>query len=357
MNKPRILFTGGGTAGHVIPNLVLIKECLKLNYHIDYIGSYDGIERQLLQDFPTVKYHAIYSGKLRRYWSWQNFIDPFKIIIGFFQALFIILQSRPKLVFSKGGFVSFPVVLAAWCCRIPVWIHESDLTPGLANKLSFPFARKICITFSDTKLGKYSKKKFLTGAILRPELFTGDAQRGREFCQINSQKPVILVMGGSQGAKRINTVLREAVPQVLQDYAVIHICGAGMIDHSLDNLADYRQYEYINKELPDIMALATLVITRSGSNSVHEFLALKKPHIFIPLPAIQSRGDQVQNAAYYTKLGTSITVNESDLSVESLLRSIEKCYLERDILVSNMDKLPQTMTVHEIISLLACIPI
>ena len=319
INNRKIIFTGGGSAGHVTPNLALIKKCKEQNWDVSYIGSKKGIERRLIKNTP---FYSITTGKLRRYFSWHNFIDPFKIFFGTVEAFLLCRKIKPDVVFSKGGFVSFPVVIAAWLLKIPVIIHESDLTPGLANKLSFPFATKICVTFPETK--KYLKnqsKTEITGTPIRQELFHGNIDNGLKLCGFTKGKPVILVYGGGLGSTAINGAVRNLLPRLLPNFQVVHVCGKNKIDASL-NLSDYKQFEYLQHELPDIMACANLIVARSGANSLYEFLTLHKPHILIPLPKLASRGDQIVNAKHFAQLGFSQVIFQETLTADKLYEKI-----------------------------------
>src|SRR5690625_1040388 len=232
MKQKRILFTGGGTAGHVIVNLALIPYFKEQGWKLDYIGSKDGIERKLIEQLRDVTYHPISTGKLRRYISIENLKDPFKVIKGTFQAWNIIRKQKPSIVFSKGGYVSVPVVMAAKLRKVPTIIHESDLTPGLANKIASPFAKKILTTFPETVDILKKNKVTYVGAVIREELFQGDATRGLKFTKLDKSKPIILMMGGSIGSQKLNSVIRENLHQLLKQYHIIHICGKGNIDES-----------------------------------------------------------------------------------------------------------------------------
>lgn len=318
----KILFTGGGSAGHVTPNLALIKKFQENGWQINYIGSRNGIEKKLIGEVK-IPYFAIATGKLRRYFCWRNFIDPFKIIFGIIQSLYLIHELKPNVVFSKGGFVAFPVVVAAWLNRIPVIVHESDFTVGLANKLCFPFAKKVCLTFAETaKFVKSKNKLVVTGTPIRTEFFSGDAERGRKFCGFDAAKKIILVYGGSLGADLINQTIRKLLPKILDDYQVAHVCGENKVDHNY-YYQGYRQFGYLNQEFPDLMAAADFVIARAGANTVYELLALRKPHILIPLGTKSSRGDQIWNAKYCETQGFSQVIFESDLTPELLLTKIQ----------------------------------
>ena len=240
----KILLTGGGTAGHVTPNIALIPSLRNLGYEIHYMGSFDGIEKKLIEDYD-IPYYGISTGKFRRYFSVKNFTDPFRVLKGFREAKKLIKQLKPDVVFSKGGFVSVPVVRAASSLKIPCIIHESDMTPGLANKLCLPVAKKICCNFPETLKNLPQEKSVLTGSPIREELLTGNKLTGIKICNFNSQKPIALVIGGSTGARAINTAVREALPQLLKDFQVIHICGKGNIDNTNLTTEGYAQFEYV----------------------------------------------------------------------------------------------------------------
>ena len=291
----RIILTGGGTAGHVTPNIALLPRLKELNYDIHYIGSYNGIEKELIEAFG-IPYHGISSGKLRRYFSLQNFTDPFRVIRGFGEAKKLIKLLKPDVIFSKGGFVSVPVVLAGKKCKVPTIIHESDMTPGLANKLSIPSATKVCCNFPETVSELPADKAVLTGSPIRQELLSGNRQKALDFTGFTDSKPVILVIGGSLGAVAVNEAVRRVLPNLLKDFQVIHLCGKNKVDPSLNGLDGYVQYEYIKDELKDLFALTDIVISRAGANAICELLALHKPNLLIPLSANASRGDQILNA-------------------------------------------------------------
>jgi UDP-N-acetylglucosamine--N-acetylmuramyl-(pentapeptide) pyrophosphoryl-undecaprenol N-acetylglucosamine transferase len=319
---PTILLTGGGTAGHVTPNLALIERLQADHWQIEYIGSHTGIEKQLIST-KQIPYHSIATGKLRRYFSLRNLTDPLKISLGILQSWFILKKIKPDVVFSKGGFVAFPVVVAAWLWRIPIVIHESDLTPGLANKLSFPFASKICITFPESqRYMKHPAKVILAGTPIRRQFFRADAKRGRAFCGFAEEKKIILIMGGGSGSTLINQAVRQIITALTKDFYVVHLCGKGKVDEKLKQMAGYVQFDYLEEELFDIMAAADLVISRSGANALWELIALKKIHILIPLSKKASRGDQIVNAAYFEKLGISKVIPEEQLNGEKLLEAI-----------------------------------
>ncbi|WP_059170408.1 undecaprenyldiphospho-muramoylpentapeptide beta-N-acetylglucosaminyltransferase [Bacillus sp. FJAT-27445] len=323
MKKRTIVFTGGGSAGHVTPNLAIIKELDKNTWNIQYIGSKQGIERELIEK-AEVPYHGISSGKLRRYFDLENAKDVFRVLRGCFEARSILKRLKPRLVFSKGGFVSVPVVIAARTLKIPIFIHESDMTPGLANKISQRFATKIFTSFEETVNYLPANKTHAIGSPIRREILSGSSMKGKQFLVFDSKKPVLTIMGGSLGARRINEAVRAVLPKLAADYQIVHICGKNNLDDSLSSVPGYRQFEYIHDELPDILAATDIVITRGGSNSIFEFLALEIPMVIIPLTLQQSRGDQILNARSFEEKGYSITLQEENLTEEKLLATIEE---------------------------------
>ena len=320
MANKTIVFTGGGSAGHVTPNIAIINE-MGTDWTIHYIGSKNGIEKELIRKI-NIPYYGISSGKLRRYIDFENFVDLFRVMKGCMEARKILKKLKPDLVFSKGGFVSVPVIIAAKSLRIPIFIHESDMTPGLANKISQRFATKIFTSFEETKKFFPKNKTMVIGSPIRREVFNGSREKGREFLSFTSNRPILTIMGGSLGAKKINEAVRESLNQLTARYQIVHLCGKGNIDTNFSNVPGYRQFEYVHEELPDILAATELVITRGGSNAIFEFLALNIPMLIIPLSLQQSRGDQILNAKAFEEKGYSLTLAEENLTRESLIKYI-----------------------------------
>ena len=347
----RIILTGGGTAGHVTPNIALLPRLRELQYDIHYIGSYNGIEKELIAK-QQIPYHGISSGKLRRYFSLKNFTDPFRVLKGFNEANHLIKTLKPDVIFSKGGFVSVPVVIAGKRNHIPVIIHESDMTPGLANRISIPSAYKVCCNFPETLKALPEDKAVLTGSPIRQELLTGDPEKARVFCGFTDNKPVILVIGGSLGATAVNQAVRAILPELLKEFQVIHLCGKGKPDTSLSNLEGYVQFEYIQDELRHLFALSDIVISRAGANAICELLALQKPNILIPLSASASRGDQILNARSFERQGFSKVLEEETLTNELLLKSIRELYENRRQYVTAMQRSAQQSPIETIIQLI-----
>jgi len=319
----RIILTGGGTAGHVTPNIALIPELQKRGYEIHYIGSKTGIEKELIGNFD-IPYYGISSGKLRRYFDVKNFTDPFRILKGYAEADRLMKKIRPDVVFSKGGFVTVPVVKAAKRRHVPCVLHESDISPGLANRLCISSAAAVCANFPETLEHLPEGRAYLTGSPIRAELFSGNRLTGLDFCGFTAGKPVILVIGGSLGSVRVNEAVREVLPQLLERYQIVHLCGKDKIDETLQGTKGYVQYEYIQKELCDLLDAADIVISRAGANAICELLALHKPNILIPLSMEASRGDQILNAASFEKQGYSYVIREEELTSERLLQAVSE---------------------------------
>lgn len=347
----KIVLTGGGTAGHVTPNIALLAKLKEKGFQISYIGSYEGIEKSLVEE-AGITYYGISSGKLRRYFDWKNFTDPFRVLKGYQQAKAYLKKEKPDVVFSKGGFVSVPVVMAAGKLGIPAVIHESDLTPGLANKLAIPHATRVCCNFPETMKYLPAEKALLTGSPIREELLHGDTQKGLSFSGLTHDKPVVLIIGGSTGSVAINDAVRSILPDLLKEFEVIHICGEGNLDPTLDHLDGYRQYSYVKEELTDLFALADIVLSRAGANTICELLALKKPSILIPLPASASRGDQILNAESFEKQGFAMKLDQETLTDKVLLTAIRNLYANRETYRDAMKASQQADSVSTIVDLL-----
>lgn len=345
-----IILTGGGTAGHVTPNIALIPALQEKGYKISYIGSYNGIEKQLIEELG-IPYYGIASGKLRRYFDLKNFSDPFRVIKGYFQAKSLMKKLKPDVVFSKGGFVTVPVVIAAGKRHIPAIIHESDMTPGLANKLCLPSAAKVCCNFPETVNNLPKDKAVLTGTPIRQELLHGNKEHARAYCGFTSDKPVLLVIGGSLGAASVNENVRKILPELLKEFQVIHICGKGKADESIQ-LTGYVQHEYVQEQLPDMFALADIVISRAGANAICELAALSKPNLLIPLSAKASRGDQILNARSFERQGYSMVLEEEEITEASLLEAIRKLYQERNKYIAAMSAGKNLNSIQHIVNLI-----
>ncbi|MEB6035795.1 undecaprenyldiphospho-muramoylpentapeptide beta-N-acetylglucosaminyltransferase [Staphylococcus pseudoxylosus] len=341
----KIAFTGGGTVGHVSVNLSLIPTALEEGYEAFYIGSKNGIEREMIESqLPSIKYHSISSGKLRRYISWDNIKDVFKVLKGILDARSVLKKEKPDLLFSKGGFVSVPVVIAAKSLKIPTIIHESDLTPGLANKISLKFAKKIYTTFEDTLQFLPKEKADFVGATVREDLKTGDKKRGYQLTEFNDNKKVLLVMGGSLGSKKLNSIIRENLDALQTSYQIIHLTGKGLIDEQYTKQKDYIQFDFVKDDLTDLLAITDTVISRAGSNAIYEFLALRIPMLLIPLGLDQSRGDQIDNAKNFEAKGFGKTIPEDVLTEQKLIDQLNDIETNRDTIINQMQTYKESFT-------------
>lgn len=349
MNK-KILFTGGGTAGHVMINMVLIPKFMEKGWGVEYIGSQNGIEKLLVQN---VKYNSISTGKLRRYWDWENFKDPFKIIKGCIQSYKLMKRIKPDVIFSAGGFVSVPVVIGAWMNKVPVIIREPDSTLGLANKIALPFTTKLCTTFPQTGENVSNEKKVYVGPIVREEIERGNVLRGRSYCKFQQDKPVLLIMGGSQGAQWINNMVRESLETLLLNFNIVHMCGKGKVDSSI-GMEGYMQFEYIGEELPHILNMASVVVSRAGSTAISELLFLKKPMLLIPLTNSSSRGDQVLNAEYFSRQGYAEVILQDKVSMNVFIHAVNKLYANKERYIQNMTGYTKTNDegIHQLIDII-----
>lgn len=349
MKKGVILLTGGGTAGHVNPNLALINGLRAEGFEIHYAGTADGIERELVKAAGGIKYHIISSGKFRRYFSLKNFTDPFKVLKGVLQAKKLVKTLKPDVVFSKGGFVSVPVVMGAHK-KAPVVIHESDYTPGLANKIAMRYADRVCVTFEDT-LSHVGSKGVHTGTPVRAALYEGDAKRGLKLAGFDGRKPILLIMGGSLGAQAVNDAVHASLDKLTAKFDIIHLCGKGKVDEKY-NVPGYKQFEYLSGELPDALACTDIVLSRAGANAVFEFLALAKPAVLVPLPLSASRGDQILNAKYFERKGYAAMLEQEKLTPEALVAALDKIYEERLSYISRMSSDPLADGTDEVLAVI-----
>lgn len=347
----KIVLTGGGTAGHVTPNIALIPRLREMGYEIYYFGSYDGIEKKLIADFD-IPYFGVATGKFRRYFDPKNFSDPFRVVKGYSEAKKKLKEIKPDVVFSKGGFVSVPVVRAAASLNIPCIIHESDMTPGLANKLCIPVATKVCCNFPETMKLLPEGKAVLTGSPIREELAKGNKTAAYDLCGFTANKPVIMVIGGSLGSAAINQTVRQALPKLLEDFQVVHLCGKEKVDNLLLRVEGYKQFEYLKAELKDVFAMADVVISRAGANAICELLALKKPNILIPLPAASSRGDQLLNAKSFSEQGYSIVIDEDNLTENLLVEKVHELYFTKQTYIDAMNRSHQLSSIDTILKLI-----
>lgn len=334
----KIVLTGGGTAGHVTPNIALLPLLQEKGYEVSYIGSYDGMEKGLIEA-QNIPYYGIATGKFRRYFDLKNFSDPFRVMKGIMEARKYLKEIKPDVVFSKGGFVAVPVVRAAAALKIPCIIHESDMTPGLANKLCIPVATKVCCNFPETIMKLPRGKAVVTGSPIRKGLLQGNKEAGLKLCGFTEEKPVIMVIGGSQGATSVNETVREALPKLLPHFQVVHICGKDKMDNMMLTIPGYKQFEYVHDELKDIFAMADLVISRAGANAICELLVLRKPNILIPLEA-GTRGDQVLNALSFEKQGFSVVIRGDVFDSSYLIEKIYDVFDHKEMYLNKMATSP-----------------
>jgi UDP-N-acetylglucosamine--N-acetylmuramyl-(pentapeptide) pyrophosphoryl-undecaprenol N-acetylglucosamine transferase len=345
----KIVLTGGGTAGHVLPHFALLSFYKKAAWEILYVGS-SGVEKQLAEE-QGLRFKVIKTGKLRRHFSFQNAIDIFLVSVGFLQSLFILLRERPQLVFSKGGYVSVPVAMAGWCLRIPVITHESDLTPGLATKIIAKVSKKILCAFPATLRYFPVGKAVCVGLPIRPELAHGSSSEGYTLCRFRAEdrRPVLLIMGGSQGALRINQAVEAVLENLLMDYRVIHVTGKGkQIAFSAEG---YYQVEYASDSLKHFFAISDFVITRAGANSIFEMLSLKKPMLLIPLE-VASRGDQVHNAEEFVAKNWALMLRETSLSPDLLIKGLKDLKAHSSSIIHSMEAFSTKDPAHSIFSIL-----
>ncbi len=335
----RIVLTGGGTAGHVTPHLSLIPRLMSAGYDVHYIGTEKGIEHEMIARIPGVTYHVVKSGKLRRYFSVQNFTDPFRVLHGAFTSVALMRRLKPDVCFSKGGFVSVPVVIGAWLMRVPTVCHESDITPGLANRISNLFVDRVATTFQECA-DALGKKATMTGTPLRPALFMGSREKGLALAGFDGKKPVLLMTGGSLGAQSVNQCLRACLPALLPRMDVLHLCGKGNLDESLTGLPGYAQFMFLSDEMADALAAADIVLSRAGSNTLCELLALAKPMLLVPYPLDASRGDQIKNAESYARQGLAHVLPQEAMNPQTMTDALLRLLAEKDALKAAAEAYP-----------------
>lgn len=325
-----IVFTGGGTGGHIFPGLAVIDELKnRTDANIAWIGASKGIDRELVEGHG-IAFYGIPSGKLRRYFDFHNFTDFFRIIAGFFSALALLLKLKPKIVFSKGGFVSVPPCMAARLLRIPLVTHECDFSPGLATRINARFATDIYVSCKDTVAlfpEKFRKRITVTGNPVRPAFYSGDPTRGRAFIGASESKlPILLVLGGSLGARQVNDLIAGCVDRLCSRFIVVHQTGSQNTDQTISpenglTRERYKPFPFIRSEMPDVLASATVVVARSGANTVWECAAAGKPMILVPLEKGSSRGDQVENARFFVGAGAATMMTGLDATSDRLART------------------------------------
>lgn len=330
-----IILTGGGTAGHCTPNLALLPYLKNDFDKIVYVGSENGIERNILENY-NIPYYPIPCAKLIRGKSLKNLSMPFTVMNGIIKAGKILDKIKPDVIFSKGGYVSIPTVIAASKRKIPVISHESDYTIGLANRISAKYSKRVLTSFPDT--AKTVKNGEYVGSPIRKSLFTADKTEALKSFGFSGQKPIILVTGGSQGAKAINQTIRNALPYLLPKYDVLHVCGKNNLLNE-KTPKGYFQTEYINK-MENAFAVASICISRAGANTLFELMSLKIPCVLIPLPKGNSRGDQILNAKYFQKSGLAYVLDQNVLTAESLIFAVNAVYSNRFNIQKSFEKFP-----------------
>lgn len=339
----KIAFTGGGTAGHAMANTILIPFLQKKQCRVIYIGSHNGMEKELVQPFESVKYYGIGTGKWRRYLSMDNFTDIFRVMKGCLEAYRILKAEKPHVLYSGGGYVSVPVVLAAKSLRIPILIRETDYSVGLANRLCLPFAQRVFTAFPDTLASLPENTGTYPGILVRPELYDMP-----KFPAVYTEtgKPLCLILGGSTGAKAINEAVWDNLDELTSRYDIIHICGKGKLQPEIVSNGFYKQYEFVRERLGDFLNAADVVVTRCGSNAILETLALGKKTVCIPITSKSSRGEQEQNATFAVSHGNAVLLKEQLLDGSSLCDAIAKALrlnnkmpfqITRKLLLSNIE--------------------
>jgi UDP-N-acetylglucosamine--N-acetylmuramyl-(pentapeptide) pyrophosphoryl-undecaprenol N-acetylglucosamine transferase len=343
----RILFTGGGSGGHLFPIIAVARQLKKTfpESELLYLGPDDFGTELLIKEGIKVK--IILAGKLRRYFSFKTILDIFKIPIGFLQALWHVYIWMPDVVFSKGGYGSVPVVLVSWLYHIPILIHESDAVPGLANRFGGKLAKRIAVSFVTAEKYFPQKKTALVGNPIRIEITQGSREEAKQIFQIASEKSVILVMGGSQGAQPINEIILTILPQLLEKYEIIHLCGTknypdiknkfSSIIQTTELSKGYHLYPFLEEDqLKYAYAVSDLIISRAGAGSIFEIAACAKPSILIPLPGAAA-DHQKENAFEYAKTGATVVIEQVNLTPHLFLSEISRLLNNPDLLQKMSD--------------------
>ena len=344
----KIIFTGGGSAGHVTPNLSIIEK-IKDNFEVHYIGSKTGIENEIINKYKFITYHPITTVKLERKFTFKNLLIPFKLIKGICDSKKIINKLKPSIIFSKGGFVSVPVAISGKLKKVPIIAHESDYTMGLANKLIYKFCNIMCFTFEDT-FKNYKEKGLFTGTPLRDKILKGNKIKVLHKYKINESLPNLLIFGGSLGAKAINDVIFNSINELCQSFNVFHIVGKNNINSKIQK-DNYHQFEFVDN-IEDFFDAADLVISRAGSNSIFELCAKNLPMLLIPLPLSSSRGDQILNANYLQNKNLCITLAQEDLNEKTLLNNLNKLYKNKNFYIQNLKNEPNFNGTDKIVELI-----
>lgn len=327
-----IVFCGGGTAGHVMPNIALIEKLNPKEIEIHYIGG-NGIEKDILKNYNYVKYHEIEAPKLIRRLTFKNLTIPFKLLKSISICKKLLKEIKPTLIFSKGGYLSIPVVMASK--NISIFSHESDYSMGLANKIIYRYSDIMFFSFSDTSL-KYPKKGIFSGTPIRKNIFNGNKYKAKNSLNINNNLKNILIIGGSTGAKSLNDFIFNNIDTLTKSYNVIHITGKNKNNYTDKKINNYFPIEYVS-DIENYLSLADIIISRAGSNAIFEFLALKKPMILIPLPLDQSRGDQILNADYFSKNGLAEVIYQEKLNYKTLEEKLNYINNNKNKIIKNLN--------------------
>lgn len=344
----KILLTGGGTAGHVVPHLALLDDLRKNFDEIVYVGSRTGMEKDIIEKQKNIKYYSVETTKFVRKKIFKNLLIPFKLIKGVHQSKMILKEEKPSVIFSKGGFVSLPVVIASKRLKIPVVAHESDLEMGLANKISKPYCKVICTSFEKT--AQKCKKAVCTGSPIRKDMIK-DKQTAMKLLKIETTKPILVVTGGSLGSRFLNKKIWSEINELTEKYFVIHLTGKNNFNEKLQNVKDYVQIEF-SLDIGTILSCADIVVSRAGSNTIFELAVMKKPMLLVPLPKGNSRGDQVDNAKYFNEQGLANFVTEEQLESEPILKFITQTFKEKNELIKNINNHNITVGNKKIIKIL-----
>ncbi|MGA2479103.1 MAG: undecaprenyldiphospho-muramoylpentapeptide beta-N-acetylglucosaminyltransferase [Spirochaetia bacterium] len=338
-DRCEVAFAGGGTAGHVFPGIAIAEE---LGKRILWIGSSTGVEKKLVAE-AGIDFRGIPAGKLRRYLSLKNLSDLLKTVAGIVASVRVLRRARPLLVFSKGGYVSVPPVIAARLCGIPSWTHESDFDPGLATRINLMFCEKVLVSFPQTVEylpAQYRGKAVVTGNPVRRALYHADGVRGRSFVGCPAATPLLFVIGGSLGSSFINALIVSCLPDLLGRCFVVHQMGSR--DFTVSKQEGYFTAAFFSAELPDIMAAADLVISRAGANTLAELAALGKPSLLVPLPETGSRGDQIRNAELFRSAGASRVLPEREATAESAAAAV-RALLDDPAALAEMGRRARTL--------------
>lgn len=345
----KIILSGGGTGGPVSPLIAIYQEIKKRQPQADFlwVGTKSGPEAKMVSSYG-INFQSISSGKLRRYFSWQNFFDPILIFIGFIQSFFIILKYKPNLIMSAGGFVAVPVALAAWILKKPVIIHQQDIRTGLANKIMTPLAKVITVSFAKSLKDFPQQKTSVVGNPVRQEILQGNKKAGLNFLGFDENLPVVLVMGGGTGASFLNQLVEKSISELIKFCQVVHLTGSRAVKEIND--PRYKKFEFLTKEIKDVFAASDLAVTRGGMATLTEFAALAKPTLIIPMP-----GQQEENANEFFKNNAAAVIKQQNLNPENFVTAIKELLdspNELETFRRNMPKVLDTKAAERIVNII-----